>query len=171
MKQLLLMISLLVCAAHLQVELAWFHQFDLQSVLLQRWLIQLASAAAAVVLIGLASLWWRSLVFIETVERRAWIRGWRYGLALTTACFLRVGGATVIGLLLWQVLDDPAGMSDWWVISGRGFRWLLLLGINSSCLLRSRLQRWSHVLVTLAFVLAVSRSWQIWALALAIPSA
>ena len=171
MKGLLLLISLLFLAAHLQVELAWFHQFDLQIVLLQRWSMQLASGAVGLVFVGLGTVWWRALASVETVERRTWISGWRYGMALAVASCMRVGGATVLGLLFWQVLAEPSRISDWWLTSGRGVRWMLLLGINSAMLLESRLRRGSQLLVALAFVFVVGRCWGIWALALAIPSA
>ena len=64
MRILLLLLPLVLLAARMQVELSWFHQFQLEGVLLERWLLQLASAVAALLPIGLAIGWSLSLIHI-----------------------------------------------------------------------------------------------------------
>ena len=47
MRILLLLLLLVLLAARMQVEWSWFQQLQLEGVLLERWLLQLASAVAA----------------------------------------------------------------------------------------------------------------------------
>ena len=61
MRILLLLLPLVLLAARMQVEWSWFQQFQLEGVLLERWLLQLASAVAALLPLGLAIRWCRSL--------------------------------------------------------------------------------------------------------------
>ena len=79
MRIFLLLLPLVLLAARMQVEWSWFQQFQLEKVLLHRWLLQLAGGAAALIPIGLALRWNRSIELSPRTGSAARLQGWQWG--------------------------------------------------------------------------------------------
>ena len=114
MRLLLLLFPLVLLAARMQVEWSWFQQFQLETVLLHRWLLQLAGGAAALIPIGLAHRWNRSIDSSPQTGSAARLQGWRYSLVLLLAIALQLVGLGVINLLVLQAMDDVIPLADGW---------------------------------------------------------
>jgi uncharacterized membrane protein (UPF0182 family) len=172
----------------LRIEWAWFGQFQLQSVLALRWLLQTLAFAGAALIAAATLLWrrrWLRLAKPEPHPRQAiaqattqelWaLQGWRYGLALA-ACLLVAASSLAMALrLTWLALVDPFALSQWWSVPIHP-GWpagvtLVLLSVSLGLGLRPKggLQL-AHGLGSVCLCVTAGRAWGLWALALTIPS-
>ena len=171
MRILLLLLPLVLLAARMQVEWSWFQQFQLEGVLLERWLLQLASAVAALIPIGLAIRWSRSLDPSPQTASTVRLEGWRYSLTLLLAISLQLVSLVVINGLILQAIDDAMNLASGWQVSFHQPQLPVLTLISLVAVLQPRLRRWLPWFVSTAVVLIAARAWGVWALAWSIPLA
>ena len=171
MRVLLLLLPLVLLAARMQVEWSWFQQFQLETVLLHRWLLQLAGGAAALIPIGLAHRWNRSIDSSPQTGSAARLQGWRYSLVLLLAIALQLVGLGVINLLVLQAMDDVIPLADGWQLGIHQPQLPVLLLISLVAVLQPRLRRWLPLFTSAALVLIAARAWRVWALAWSIQPA
>ena len=171
MRILLLLLPLVVLAARMQVEWSWFQQFQLEGVLLERWLLQLASAVAALIPIGLAIRWSRSLDPSPETASTVRLEGWRYSLTLLLAIALQLVSLVVINGLILHAIDDAMNLTSGWQMSIHQPQLPVLTLISLVAVLQPRLRRWLPWFVSTAVVLIAARAWGVWALAWSIPPA
>ena len=171
MRILLLLLPLVLLAARMQVEWSWFQQFQLEGVLLERWLLQLASAVAALLPIGLAIRWSRSLDPSPETASTVQLEGWRYSLTLLLAIALQLVSLVVINGLILQAIDDAMNLASGWQVSMHQPQLPVLTLISLVAMLQPRLRRWLPWFVSMGVVLIAARAWGVWALAWSIPLA
>ena len=169
MRVLLLLLPLVLLAARMQVEWSWFQQFQLEEVLLHRWLLQLAGGLAALLPIGLAIRWNRSFDSTSQPGSTVRLKGWRYSVMLLLAVALQLVGLAVINVLLLQAFDDSMTLASGWQLSMHQPQLPPLLFISLVAVLHPRLRRWLPWFVSTAVVLIAARAWGVWALAWGIP--
>jgi uncharacterized protein len=170
--------ALLVLAARLWVEWAWFAQFGWQGVVARRWLYQLMGA-----LVGVATgfslqrwlAWIWSLALSQRSPRRFASRGWRYGLLLLVGAALQLLPLLLLLELarrLWLDPFDPRRLHGLVVLASGEPGVLLLLSVLVlvALVLRPLLAARTLAAATaLASSVALARGWGLWALALVAP--
>ena len=171
MRLLLLLFPLVLLAARMQVEWSWFQQFQLENVLLYRWLLQLASSAAALIPIGLAHRWNRSIDLSPKSDTAARLQGWRYSLMLLLAIALQLVGLEVINLLVLQAMGDAISLTGGWQLGIQQPQQPVLILISLVAVLQPRLRRWLPWFMSAVLVLIAARAWSVWALAWSIQPA
>ena len=173
----LLLPPVLIVVARMRVEWSWFAQFDWQSVLFQRWMLQLLFAGVASIPVVLAVLWLRAFDRIDDQPRRQVrpIEGVRFSLVLLVSglAFLACSVAlSDLALLAWK---QPFSLSHWQNTGhSMASEWKAMLpwqlAIAGVSLCRHRLRRWIALAMGLALMLVVSRAWGVWSLAWLIPN-
>jgi uncharacterized membrane protein (UPF0182 family) len=178
MKRLLLLLvpPLLVVAARMHVEWAWFAQFNWQSILFQRWMLQLLFAGVAALPILISVLWLKAFNRADQPPLKPTrpIAGMRYSLLLLICGLAFLSTAVVITDLAVLAWKQPFSLGHWQnAVPIMGSMWKALLPIQiavagvSMC--RPHWRRWLAAAMGVAFVVVVSRAWGIWSLAWLIP--
>ena len=172
----------LTALARLQVEWLWFQQFSLESVLLRRWLFQMAAGGAAACIALSGALWRRNWLSLGrsgvTPDRddphRLALTGLQYSLSL-----LLCAGVVVIDLLgllrlAWLAWWMPFRLGQWWEqpLELNSLLVVLVAGVFTLvvCLARRRSMAALFWLGSLCTCFTAARAWGLWALALTIPS-
>ena len=109
----LLLPPALVVVARMHVEWTWFVQFNWQSVLLQRWMLQLLFAGVASVPIVLFGLWIRAFNQIDDQPRQQLrpIGGLRFSLLLLVSGLLFLSSSVVLSDLAVLAWKQPFSLS------------------------------------------------------------
>ena len=170
MRRLLVLLPLALLAARMQVEWSWFQQFQLEAVLLRRWLLQLGFAAVALLPVALAWWWSRALNRQEDASSTSVLKGWTFSLSLITAIVFETVSVLGLVLLCIQAIHDPIDLAGGWMQAASPRLLPLLSGLVLAVVLFPRLRLWLPRVVAAAVVLISGRAWSVWALALAIPS-
>ena len=168
----LLLPPALVVVARMHVEWTWFVQFNWQSVLLQRWMLQLLFAGVASVPVVLFGLWFRAFNRTDDLPRQQLrpIQGLQFSLLLLVSGLLFVATSVVLSDLAVLAWKQPFILSHWQDTGlSMGSEWKALLPVQLAVvglsLCRSQWRRWVATAMGLAFVLVVARAWGIWSLA------
>ena len=103
----ILLPPVLVVVARMHVEWVWFAQFNWQSVLFQRWMLQLLFAGAGSIPVVLAVLWLRAFDRIDDPPRQQKrpIDGMRFSLVLMVSGFAFLACSVVLSdlaILAWK---------------------------------------------------------------------
>ena len=170
MSRLLVLLPLALLAARMQVEWSWFQQFQLEAVLLKRWLLQLGFAALAVLPAALAWWWNRTLNRKQDAASTSVLKGWTFSLCLITAIGFETVSVLALVLLCIQAIHDPINLAGGWIQAVRPGLLPVLSGIVLVTVLFPRLRVWLPRFAAAAVVWISSRAWSVWALALAIPA-
>ncbi|MEB3246641.1 MAG: UPF0182 family protein, partial [Synechococcus sp.] len=115
MRRLLVLLPLALLAARMQVEWSWFQQFQLEAVLLRRWLLQLGFAAVAVLPVALAWWWSRTLNRQQDAASTTVLKGWTFSLCLITAIGFETVSVLALVLLCIQAIHDPINLAGGWM--------------------------------------------------------
>ena len=117
MKRLLLILlpPVLVVVARMHVEWAWFSQFNWQSVLFQRWMLQLLFAGIGSIPVALAVLWLRAFDRIDDPPRQQMrpIEGVRFSLVLLVSGLSFLACSVVLTDLAILAWKQPFSLSHW----------------------------------------------------------
>ena len=117
MKRLLwiLLPPVLVVVARMQVEWVWFSQFNWQSVLFQRWMLQLLFAGIGSIPVALAVLWLRAFDRIDDPPRQQMrpIEGVRFSLVLLVSGLAFLACSVVLTDLAILAWKQPFSLSHW----------------------------------------------------------
>ena len=172
----ILLPPVLVVVARMHVEWVWFAQFNWQSVLFQRWMLQLLFAGAGSIPVVLAVLWLRAFDRIDDPPRQQKrpIDGMRFSLVLMVSGLAFLACSVVLSDLAILAWKQPFSLSHWQSTGhSMASEWKALLPIQLAIagvsLCRPQLRRWVAVAMGFALVLVVSRSWGVWSLAWLIP--
>ena len=176
---LLLLVPLFVLLARLQVEVAWFQQFNLEAVYLKRIGLQGAGGAAALGLAVLTTVWrqkWMAAYEPTPRGELPALRGRTYALCLASTLLVLMSVLVVYTRLAWLALSQPFLLAHWWSVPFQS-TWplftlsiLLILTITFG-LTRSHRLGLAHLYGSACFCLITARAWGLWALALTIPDA
>ena len=176
---LLLLVPLFVLLARLQVEVAWFQQFNLEEVYLKRIGLQGAGGAAALGLAVLTTVWrqkWMAAYEPTPRGELPALRGRTYALCLASTLLVLMSVLVVYTRLAWLALSQPFLLAHWWSVPFQS-TWplftlsiLLILTITFG-LTRSHRLGLAHLYGSACFCLITARAWGLWALALTIPDA
>ena len=172
----ILLPPVLVVVARMHVEWVWFAQFNWQSVLFQRWMLQLLFAGAGSIPVVLAVLWLRAFDRIDDPPRQQKrpIDGMRFSLVLMVSGLAFLACSVVLSDLAILAWKQPFSLSHWQSTGhSMASEWKALLPIQLAIagvsLCRPQLRRWVAVAMGFALVLVVSRAWGVWSLAWLIP--
>lgn len=164
------------------MELQWFAQFSLQSVLFKRWALQTASAGVALGIAALCAAWRRrwlrlsALPSAEHAERDGShpIEGWRFGAVLLLTVGAVLADLVVVLRLVELAWSKPYSLGQWWEqpFSGSTIVWITAFIVVMLVIMvvsrRARLfPLW--VLGSLGISFVAARAWGLWTLALLIP--
>ena len=115
---LLLSIAAFWLLMRVQVEWLWFGQFNLQGMLLRRWLWQLGGLLLAILVVATCQLWQRNWIKLEGAsnlgEPSLSLHGWRYGLGLLGCFVVVVGDLVLLSRLAWLACFKPFVLGHWW---------------------------------------------------------
>ncbi|WP_392345344.1 UPF0182 family protein [Parasynechococcus sp.] len=172
MRRLLLLLPLVVVAARMQIEWLWFDQFAWTDVLLKRWLLQLLFAGLATLPLLAARAWSRQFrqQTLSTSQGMS-LTGWSYGfMLLLTAGVVLISALLTLDLLA-LAIRDPFQLGEWQPLLGLYDRFSSATGVVQAGVvgLAMAWPRWLARIVAGSLVVAVSRAWGIWTLALWIP--
>ena len=162
----------------LQVEWLWFAQFDWQTILLRRWLLQLGGLVFSLVVVGICIAWqhfWLNHKGHDDSEG-GFIRlsGWHYCLVLVACCALVVGNLVLLSRLAWLACFKPFVLGHWWAEPFNSL-WAVLIPVTTVFLSTSimlgtaRISRTVQFIGSAFFSISIARGWGLWSLALAIP--
>jgi hypothetical protein len=129
----LLLPPALVVVARMHVEWTWFVQFNWQSVLLQRWMLQLLFAGVASVPVVLFGLWYRAFTRTDDPPRQQLrpIQGLRFSLLLLVSGVLFLATSVVLSDLAVLAWKQPFSLSHWQDTGlSMGSDWKALLPCN-----------------------------------------
>ena len=161
----LLLPPALVVVARMHVEWTWFVQFNWQSVLLQRWMLQLLFAGVASVPVVLFGLWFRAFSRTDDPPRQQLrpIQGLQFSLLLLVSGLLFVATSVVLSDLAVLAWKQPFILSHWQDTGlSMGSEWKALLPVQLAVvglsLCRSQWRRWVATAMGLAFVFVVARA-------------
>ncbi len=166
-------------ALRLHIDWYWFSQFNLESVILKRWGLQIIFFAAGLIIILLSHRWLVRWNRIETIQKEIYsnslISGRKYGLYLISSVLTHVLlSALIIQLLFYTLRFDPRSIVDLDFsnfLSIYSLLTVLLLYFLSIIKLGiSKAFHRIYLLVSLLLAFVVSRSWSLWSLALTIPN-
>ncbi|MEB3158879.1 MAG: UPF0182 family protein, partial [Synechococcus sp.] len=172
----------IILGLRLQMELQWFAQFSLQSVLFKRWALQTASAGVALGIAALCAAWRRrwlrlsALPSAEHAERDGShpIEGWRFGAVLLLTVGAVLADLVVVLRLVELAWSKPYSLGQWWEqpFSGSTIVWITAFIVVMLVIMvvsrRARLlPLW--VLGSLGISFVAARAWGLWTLALLIP--
>ena len=176
---LLLLVPVFVLLARLQVEMAWFQQFNLEDVYLKRLGLQGVGGAVALVLAGVTTIWrqrWMAAYEPTPEGELPALRGRTYALGLASTLVVLLSVLVVYTRLAWLALSQPFLLAHWWSVPFQS-TWplftlsiLLILTITIG-LTRSHRLGLAHLYGSACFCLITARAWGLWALALTIPDA
>ena len=172
----ILLPPVLVGVARMHVEWVWFTQFNWQSVLFQRWMLQLLFAGLGSIPVVLAVLWLRTFDRINDPPRRQIhpIEGVRFSLVLLVSGLVFLACSVVLTDLAILAWKQPFSLSHWQSTGhSMASQWKALLPVQLAVagvsLCRHQWRRWVAVAMGFALVLVVSRAWGVWSLAWFIP--
>ena len=173
---LLLPALLIVLAARMSMEWLWFAQFNLESVLQQRWVYALVSAAAAALVVVCLSRWRRSLDHCQdrNPTEPSWLSGFGYSAALLLCLLTLIASTTLAGGLAVLAFTQPFALSHWpealaQLSPPSTVLITVILTLALAAALRRRWLGWMTLGVSLSFVFVVGRAWGLWILAFRIP--
>ena len=178
MKRLLwiLLPPVLVVVARMHVEWVWFSQFNWQSVLFQRWMLQLLFAGIGSIPVALAVLWLRAFDRIDDPPRQQMrpIEGVRFSLVLLLSGLAFLACSVVLTDLAILAWKQPFSLSHWHESShSMASEWKAMLPVQLAIagvsLCRPQWRRWLAIAMGFALLLVVSRAWGVWSLAWLIP--
>ncbi len=162
----------------LQVEWLWFAQFDLQSMLLRRWLWQLGGLLISLFAIAACYFWQRHWINPKNHQdiNEPFMRliGWRYGLVLICCLVLVVGDLVLLSRLAWLASFKPFVLGYWWAEPFEGL-WAVVIPLSTVLITTSlmlgtvKVGRFAQIAGSACFSISVARGWGLWSLALAIP--
>ena len=171
---LLLPALLIVLAARMSMEWLWFAQFSLESVLQQRWVYALGSAAAAtlVVVCRRAGVDPRSSGPCPTEP--SWLSGFGYSAALLVCLLTLIASTTLAGGLAVLAFTQPFALSHWpEALAQLGPPSTVLITVILTLALAAALRRrwlgWMSLGVSGCLIFVVGRAWGLWILAFRIP--
>ena len=176
---ILLGIATVWLLARLTVEILWFEQFTLQSVLWRRWLFQSIGLVLAVTIALIAFLWqvnWLSMQSDKAKHYRFALHGWCFGSFLLLLTLLTLLTLALLMRFACLAYWEPFALPRWWEIHEgyRGAAGLLVMIvlaaiITVTLLFSKRLRLLPQLLGSFCFCVALARGWGLWSLALAIP--
>ena len=160
------------------MEWLWFAQFDWQTILLRRWLLQLGGLVFSLVVVGICIAWqhfWLNHKGQDDSEG-GFIRlsGWHYCLVLVACCALVVGDLVLLSRLAWLACFKPFVLGHWWAEPFNSL-WAVLIPVTTVFLSTSimlgtaRISRTVQFIGSAFFSISIARGWGLWSLALAIP--
>ena len=162
----------------MQIEWAWFSQFDWQQVLLRRWLLQAAGLIAALAFVLPLQRWQRRWQFLqrssENASQPSGLIGWGYTAALLVTAVAVLTDVALLIRLAWLAVLRPFTLGHWWAESVSNNS-ALLVGFTTlvlALLLLIGPRRGLHVLQQIGsacFSITIARAWGLWALAIALP--
>ena len=171
-------VTMLWLAARLTVEILWFGQFTLQSVLWRRWLFQLIGLIFAAIITFTAFLWqvnWLAMQSDRTCRYRFALQGWRFGSSLLLLTLFALLALTLLTRFAWLACWKPLALTHWWAMPGEGeAAWIPAAVVTAiiptvALFFSKQLRLLPQLLGSLCFCLAIARGWGLWSLALAIP--
>ncbi|MFL0793082.1 MAG: UPF0182 family protein [Prochlorococcus sp.] len=175
---LLLAAGLAWILLRMQVEWAWFSQFDWQQVLLRRWLLQGAGLIVALFIVLPCQRWQRRW---QTLQRSPGngalpygLIGWGYSAALLGSAALVLSDVALLMRLAWLAVLRPFTLGHWWAesISNNSALLVSFSTLIFALLLLIGPRRGLKVLQLIGsacFSITVARAWGLWALAIALP--
>lgn len=179
--RLLLPLLLVSCLTwfllRVQVEWAWFSQFQFEQVLALRWGLQAAGFSLAAVVAGATVLWRRWWLRSANVPGPPvlWpLRGRAFGLVLVASLLLVAAVLSVLFRLAWLAWIDPFSLSQWWSVSpSSGWSLSLPIGVAAlTLMLGVLLGSWGLLAQVVGGAMVcwiAGRAWGLWALAWTIP--
>ena len=173
----LLLIPGLWLLARLQVEQAWFAQFELAHLYNQRLGYQLMGGAVSLLLVCICAIWrhhWmRAYVPTPQGDIPA-LRGSTYTFSLLACLTVLLSVLGVSTRLAWLAWTDPMHLGHWWSVPFDpgwpllSFSIVLLLLVTLG-LTRIRRLSLAFLYSSVCICLVGARSWALWTLAIAIP--
>lgn len=160
------------------MEWLWFAQFDWQTILLRRWLLQLGGLVFSLVVVGICIAWQRFWLNHKGQDgsEEGFIRlsGWHYCLVLVACCALVVADLVLLSRLAWLACFKPFVLGHWWAEPFNSL-WAVLIPVTTVFLSTSimlgtaRISRTVQFIGSAFFSISIARGWGLWSLALAIP--
>ena len=172
----LLLLPLIYLAARMTVEWMWFRQFGWETIVLDRWLLQLLFGAIALLPVWLAH-WCRAKLCRDDADNpqsSAWLTGGAFTLVLLVCFGVLVSSCVVMACLTFLAISDPFALEHWYqAITGPGSGMHLVIPIAGSlsavAVLKRRSTRWLGLSFAFGLIVTVARAWGLWALAMHIP--
>ena len=171
-----------IALSRLQVEWLWFQQFSLESVLLRRWLLQLAAGLTAACIVLVGAIWRRhwlrlgcsGLMPDRDDPHRLALAGRHYTLILALCAGVVAVDLLVLFRLAWLAWMMPFRLGQWWEepLAQSGVLVAAVLGFIALVVGLSR-RRSMAVLFWLGGACScfiAARAWGLWTLAITIPA-
>ena len=174
----LLLIPGIWLLARLQVEQAWFAQFELAHLYNQRLGYQLMGGALSLLLVCVCAIWRHHWMRAYVPTPQGDIpkqRGRTYTLSLLACFTVLLSVLAVSTRLAWLAWTDPTHLGSWWSVPfdpgwpALSFSILLLLLVTLG-LTRIRRLGLAFLYGSVCVCLVSARSWALWVLAIAIPN-
>ena len=174
----LLLIPGIWLLARLQVERAWFAQFELEHLYTQRLGYQLMGGALSLLLVSVCAIWRHHWMRAYVPTPQGDIpkqRGRTYTLSLLACFTVLLSVLAVSTRLAWLAWTDPTHLGSWWSVPfdpgwpALSFSILLLLLVTLG-LTRIRRLGLAFLYGSVCVCLVSARSWALWVLAIAIPN-